>query len=99
MNINFSGNYFLPAGGQLINNGDCQITKQGHGQGAGDRRGCHHQHICLSRLFQEFATLQHSKAMLLINDHELQIFKMDLTLDQGVSTNSHMVIALFQGLA
>jgi hypothetical protein len=48
----------------------------------------------LSALLHQLETLQHSETMLLINDHQPELFEFNLLLDQGVRANHQLRISL-----
>ena len=49
---NKKGVHFLPPGGQLVDDGHIQIAVDNQGQGAGNGRGGHHQHVGMSAPWQ-----------------------------------------------
>ena len=65
----------LAARGHLVYHGHVQVSVQGHGQGARDGGGRHHQHVrrgTAPAFVPEAGTLLHAKAVLLVHDGQAQ---------------------------
>ena len=61
--------YRFSARWQFINHAHVQVTINGHGEGAGDRSGGHHEDMRrILALVPQFGSLRHTEAMLLIDD-------------------------------
>ena len=81
----------LPSGRKLVEHGYVEISVQGHGQRAGNRRGGHHQHVRRdSCLRPEFRALLHAEAVLLVDDGQRQVFELYRVFNQGVRTHDDL---------
>ena len=84
-------------GGQLIDHRHIQIGVIAHGQRA--RNGCrrHHQHVRLHALCLHLAAqgqaLRHTKAVLLVNHGQRQIFELDVLLNDRVCAHHQRGLA------
>ena len=83
-----AGNNGLSAGREFITHGYVQIPVEGHGQGAWDGCGRHHQHMRQHiGLVPEPCPLSHPEAVLFIDHHESKPFKLNHIFDHSMSTN------------
>ncbi len=85
------------AGRQFVDHRNIQITVQGHGQGPGDRCGCHDQHMGGNRILApQPGPLLHSEAVLFIDHHQAQVVKPDCIFDQCMGTDQNIQTTILQ---
>ena len=82
------------AGASLV----VQVAEQGEGQGAGDGRGAHIEHVGIAALAQQLQALAYTKTMLLVHDHQAQVVELGLLRAQGVGAEHQHGLALAQFL-
>ncbi len=72
------------AGRQLGKRGDVQVTEDGHGHRARNRRRGHHQHVrpAVAGLLAQRVPLFHAEPVLLVDHHQPEIGEPHLLLEQ-----------------
>ncbi len=73
----------------LIDDGQVQVAVQGQGQGTRDGRGSHYQQVGDGRraFLAQGSALAHAEAVLLVDDGEAEVSKLDSRLDDGVRSH------------
>src|SRR3954452_3116979 len=84
----------LPAGRELVDYGDVEVTVEGHGEGAGDRGGGHDEDVGGDALLDEAEALEDAKAVLLVNDGEAELVKADVLFEDGMGADHDVDEAL-----
>src|SRR5664279_2186650 len=81
---------------KLIQDAGVEIAVQGEREGAGNRRGRHHQHVGLGfvRLLHQAEALQYAEAMLFVHDHQPQLVELDRLLNECVGADHQLRVAL-----
>ncbi len=88
------GLYRLSARWQFINHAHVQVAINGHGEGARDRSGSHHEDMrWILALAPQFGSLCHTKAMLLIDDGNAQSLEHHRVFQYGMGADQNLDIA------
>ena len=88
----------LPAGGQLVQNGDVQVPVDHQSQCSRDGSGAHDQQVGGGALLGQGGALVHPKAVLLVGDDQAQVLELHLVPQQGVGADDQLDAAVGQGL-
>ena len=88
----------FPPGWQLVDDGQIHVAVQGHGEGAGDGGGGHHEDIGRRALADKFQALADPEPVLLVDDDETQVSKGDLFLKKGVGSDDEPGLSRLDGL-
>ena len=94
--VHGEGVHLLPPGGQFVNDGQIQIAVYDQGQGPGDGRGGHDQHVGLGPLPGEGGALVHAEAVLLICHHQGQPVIFHILTDQGMGAYDQVQLPLLE---
>ena len=89
----------FPARRHLVDDGNVQVPVQGHGQGAGDRRRRHHEHMrrdAAGALRPKPGPLVHPEAVLLVHDGESEGLEYHRVLDEGMGPHDEADAAVLQ---
>ena len=89
----------LAARGHFVNDGNVQVSVQGHGQGARNGRGGHYQHMrrnALPAFVPEAGALLHAKTVLLIHDGQSQCPEMHGVFYERMRADEHADASILQ---
>ncbi len=78
---------------ELVDDRQGQVAEHGHGQGARDRGGGHHQDVRIFPLLAQEPPLEHAETVLLVHDAEPQPVELHLVLDHRVGTDHDLRFA------
>ena len=78
------------AGGQLVQNGDVQVSVEEQAQCAGNGGGAHDQQVRIHGLFGQHAALPHAEAVLLVDDGQPQPGKLHPLAEDGVGAHDEV---------
>ncbi len=89
------GAHGMPSRGQLVDDGAVEVAVEGHGEGTRNGSGGHHEDVGWGRgLAPQFGALFHAEAVLLVDDHECEVFEMHVVLDEGVGADENVDFAV-----
>ena len=92
--INNDGRHLRPPGRNLPQRRGLQVTEDGHGHRARDRRRGHHQDMWPRvRLGAQCGALLHSEPMLLVDHNEAEVGELHIGAEQGVSADDDPSLA------
>ena len=83
----------LAAGGELVNNGNIQITVENQRQRPGNGRGGHDQRVGVLALFCQRCPLGHAEAVLLVRYHKAEVGIGHAAGDEGVGADGKVQLA------
>ena len=87
----------LAARRKLVDYRLLEVSVEAHGQGAGNRRGRHYQHVRRRVVFGlQPCPLGYSKAMLFVDHRQPKVVKQHRVFDQGVRSDQQVQAALGQ---
>ena len=90
---------WLSSRGQFIDYGNVQISVKSHCQSAGDRGGCHYQHVgrCLAGgLAPKLGSLFHAETMLFVDYCQSEIAEHYIILYQGMRSDDYSDASVLQ---
>ena len=93
------GLHRLSPRGQLVDDGDVQVSVQNQRQRPRDGSGGHDQHVGMAPLGGQGCPLGHAEAVLLVGDHQAQVGKFHAAGEQGMGANGKVDLSggeLFQ---
>ena len=94
-----AGDNGLSTGREFIDYRYIQIPVEGHGKGAGDGCGGHHQHVRQHiGLFPEPGPLSHPKAVLFIDHYQPEPLELNNIFDHSMGANEDMYCSVEQAL-
>ena len=94
-----NGLYGLSTRWQFVDYAHIQVAVNGHGQCAGNGRGCHYKNVRrVHALCPQFGSLCHAKAMLFVDYSQAQVRKFHVILDQCVSAHKNLDVARYEFL-
>ena len=88
-----NGKDIFPARRQFVNHRDIEVPVQGHGEGAGDRRGRHNEDMgwAIAPVFlPETGALCHAEPVLFVNDSQAEALKGHVVFQQGMGSDQDM---------
>ena len=87
----------LPPGGQLVDDRHVEVAVNDQGEGAGDGRRGHDQHVGLLPLADQGRALPDAEAVLLVGHDEAQLFIFHILTEQGVGADDEVELARLEG--
>ena len=80
----------LAPGRQFVDDGHVKVSINGHGQGAGDRGGSHHQDVGVQGFLTQLPSLEHAEFVLLIHHHDSQLGELHVLFQQRVRPHDEL---------
>ena len=87
---------FTP-GWLLVQNGNIHIAVLCQSKRTRDRRGCHHQNICIAPFFAQLKPLADTKAMLFIDNRNTQVFENHVRLKHSMRSDQYLNVPTLKG--
>ena len=91
------GDDFSAVGRQLVQSAHIEVAEKGHGQGARNGRGGHHQDVGRRAVFAQFGALEHAELVLLVDHREAQPVQSGALKKQGVGAHKNPRLAVLGG--
>ena len=87
------------ADGHLVHDGQVEVAVNRERQGAGNGRGGHDQQVGVGAFGAQGGALGNTKAVLLVDDHQLQVLELHGVFDEGVGADDQLDGAVGEAVA